>query len=124
METFNRIFATECMFTSCIFTDGSTNRKNQISSGYSVVLSSGEVLGSFCSAHFVSSYCVELMAILTALNICKERGWKKVSIFSDSLSSLMAVDSNFKCKQSSHILLEIKDLLFELQELNYAIKLI
>ncbi|XP_071581473.1 uncharacterized protein [Temnothorax nylanderi] len=64
------------------------------------------------------------MAILKALQICEEQGWSEAFIFSDSLSNLLAISSNFKLSRASFLILEIRNLLVEFKRKNWNINLV
>ena len=123
MAKFNFLFEEELKSTQCLYTDGST-QKGASPSGYAVISNMGETLGLFQSAGFISSFCAESLAILEALKIIQTNGWKKSTIFSDSLFNLVAIESTYNHISSSHIILNIKDLLYTLSLENYQIKLI
>ncbi|XP_036147482.1 uncharacterized protein LOC118647196 [Monomorium pharaonis] len=105
------------------FPNGSTS-ENAVSSGFAVISGSGEILGVYRTAGFVSSFCVEAMAILESLRIIRSKKWKAATIFSDSKSTISAIKAEFKPNHSSHIILDIKDNLWNLKQEGFSVKLV
>ena len=120
---FDRIFEHELNNIVCLYTAGSAP-DNLPSTGLSIVLKTDNILGSFKMAGFASSFCVEFLAVFEALRIIKEKKWKNSTIFTDSRSCLVAINSTFRPEHSSHIILDIKDCLFLLKKDNFVIKLV
>lgn len=65
---FRRQFRDELDSSVCLFTDGSRSEGSPFS-GYSLVSLDGRYVRRFCSVGFVSSFCVETMAIVEALRL-------------------------------------------------------
>lgn len=70
-DKFLNCFEYELTSSVCLFTDESRSDR-AFHAGYSIVDSSLNTLGSFRTVGFVSSFCVETMAILQAIQLCHE----------------------------------------------------
>lgn len=71
----------------CVYTDGS-RIENSPFAGLAFVSHDGSVSCGFRTVGFVSSFCVEAMAILAAIDFGRNQGWEKLVIFSNSQSVL------------------------------------
>lgn len=99
--------------TKCVYTDRSKSR-NALFAGYGFTTNDDSLESGYRTASFVSSFCVESMAILQALSFAFQNDWPSITIFSDSKSTLSAIGSPFDLRCGSHLILEIKQLIFSL----------
>ncbi|KYN03203.1 hypothetical protein ALC62_05959 [Cyphomyrmex costatus] len=108
----------------CLFTDGSCVQDSQYA-GFAVTSLDGSISEKYRCAGFVSSYYMEAMAILTALELGDRYGWSKLVIFSDSKSVLSAVNATFDHRSSSYLILFIKDRIIRLsRDMGTEVKLV
>ena len=105
----------------CLFTDGSCIEDSQYAD-FAVVSYDGSISEGYKCADFVSSYCVEAIAILMALEL--EYNWLKLTIFSDSKSILSAVSAQFDHRDKLHFILFIKDNILHLTRDKVEVKFI
>lgn len=112
---FRTIFRRELSDSVCIFTDASRSEASPFS-GYALISQDGRYLRRYNSAGFVSSFCVEAMAVVEALELTRKEGWHAITVFSDSQSVLSAVQARFDTDSSSYLILRIKALVVELSE--------
>lgn len=112
-QDFLRIFNSYLKTFTCLFTDRSI-RDEVPFAGFAITLKNAQIYKSYRTASFVSSYCVESMAILESLKFVNENNWLEATIFSDSLSVLTAIDSRYNPRLSLYLILKIKDLLYNM----------
>lgn len=123
-SVFCNLFYDELHNSTCLLTDGSRGNDSPFA-GYAIVSQDSSTTLKFRTSSFVSSYCVEAMAILQALRLGFEHEWPNLVIFSDSKSVLSAIESPYKHRQSSYLILQIKPLMYQMCKLkNIAVKLI
>lgn len=122
-KEFSKIFREELQSSMCFFTDGS-KMEGAPFSGFALVSLDGTQTFQFRTSGFLSSFCIETMAILATLELTLKRGWPAVSIFTDSKSALTAIEAQFNPTSSSYLILHIKSLLFQLTKKNIVVKLI
>lgn len=104
---FFRIFGRELHSTTCLFTDGSKVMDAPFT-GFAISTVDGSISKQYRTAGFLSSFCVEAMAILEAIRLAKVQGCTPCTVFSDCKSVLTAIASKFNHKHSAFIILEIK----------------
>jgi len=112
---FQEIFSKELQSNMCVYTDGS-RIENSPFAGLAFVSHDGSVSYGFRTVGFVSSFCVEAMAILAAIDFGRNQGWEKLVIFSDSQSVLSAVGAPYDYCKSSYLILRIKEAIYRLKE--------
>lgn len=122
-DKFNIIFNKELSNTKCLFTDGSVIPDVPYSD-FAVVSLDSNTVKRFQTVGSMSSFYVEAMAIWEALLLIRDHKWQFSTIFSDSMASLTAILNKTKPSQNTHIILDIKNLLFQLREENFNIKLV
>lgn len=76
------------------------------------------------SVGFLSSFCVEAMAVVEALELTLGEGWPAVTVFFDSRSVLSVVQARFVPGRSSYFVLCIKPLILDLTERGMTVKLV
>lgn len=104
-----------------IYTDGSVMRNVElVGSGIYVPIINLFVKHKLPSS--VSIFSAEAWAMLQAIAIVKEHKWAKATIFTDSLSLLLAVQ-NYKSYQNNYLIARIKAELFILSFLNIRVLL-
>lgn len=122
-DSFEKLSASGLSSAVCIFTDGSVKQGAPFS-GFALTSLDGSVSRQYRSASFLSSFCVEVMAILKALLLARAEGWVSVTIFSDSRSALSAVRSRFNPRSSSYLVLRVKSVLLDMERAGTLTRLV
>lgn len=119
---FQEMFARVMSDTVCLFMDGSRS-VGETFSGFSIVIAGTQIYKQFRAWHSFSSFSLEAMAILEALQLCRKENFRKVSIFSDSLAVLKSLTSIFNPSKGSYLILLLKHILKELADTGFDIEL-
>lgn len=110
MKDFQNLFKKELHTSNCLYTDGS--KVPDLSyAGFAIYGQNDSLKCRYRTAGFVSSFCVETMAILTAIEIIQSKNWTVSTIFTDSKSALSAINSPFVAGCCSYLILKIKQLI-------------
>ncbi|XP_011707612.1 PREDICTED: uncharacterized protein LOC105462607 [Wasmannia auropunctata] len=121
---FQRIFRDELKSAMCVYTDGSRTNGCPFA-GFAFTAHDESISCKFRSVGFVSSFCVEAMAVLAALNLAESQEWPRLVIFSDSKSVLSAVGAPYVHSHSSYLVLKIKASVYRLvKERGAEVKLV
>lgn len=119
------MFSKDLESSLCLFTDGSKKEESSFA-GYAVCTLDNSLTGQFRAPGFLSSFSVELMAILSAIQICSSNNPNSISltIFTDSRTTLVALDSIHVGHYSSYLVIKIKSIIEGLTIKGKKIKLV
>lgn len=124
-EKFEKIFSRRITNTYTIFTDAS-KIQDQNHTGLAIYIPSNNQSHMYKISSDASIYTAEGLAIFLAISMVKNSNQDKALIFSDSRSILMALKEYTpnKSRNTSHIILDIKLILYECLENSIEITLV
>lgn len=120
---FQELFQEELQSSNCVFTDGSRMQKAPFT-GYALCSQDGSLSRQMRAPGFLSSFCVEIMAILTTIEMAINNGWESLTVFSDSMAALKAIELVFIERYKSYLILKIKSVIKTFTEKGSSIKVI
>lgn len=122
-QLFHSVFEHEISTSTCLFTDGSKIPGTSFT-GFAITTENESIKLLFRACEFLSSFTLEVMAILEAVRFCDSANSHNFTILSDSRAVLSALNSRFAPNKTSCLILVIKDLLRKIDNEGKTIKLI
>jgi len=104
---FCKIFEKEIENSICLYTDGS-KIPNAEFAGFAIVSMDGSINSRHRASGLTSIFSLEAMAILVALEISEQLELKRVSVFSDAKSVLMAIQNTSFTGNPFHLICDIR----------------
>ena len=122
---FQKLFNNILQSTYSVFTDASKNKTSDYT-GLAFFVPSSDIKKQFKTSPQASIFTTEALAIILAIHHIKSIEKTAATIFTDSLSILKAIKcfNPIKSKNTSHLIMDIKSLLYSCKQQNIKITLV